>query len=302
MIAVARRAAVGAAFALALGAACSGPDHAKRTQQSAALSEGVVAAVDGDPIALSEVERLAHRGALTPSAALARLEAEALLAAEAARRGYGDAPEVSAVAAQALVQLLLERDVEREKPSPSELDEALAQRGERIHTPELRAATHVLAVLPKQPTPEQESAARAFVDDAARKLREASDPLATITSFRQASPERQRVGVEIKVEELPPFPREGAVVREFGEAMFALAKPGAVGGPVRTQFGWHVLVLREILPEKHVPEAEVRAELEAELTLQKRQKRVEVLLRTLSSRTRVTYGNDVKNVLAQLEF
>ncbi len=54
------------------------------------------------------------------------------------------------------------------------------------------------------------------------------------------------------------------MAKPFEEALFAM-QPGEVRGPVKTEFGWHVIKLEEIAEEKSRSFEEVRAELEPEM-------------------------------------
>ncbi len=60
-------------------------------------------------------------------------------------------------------------------------------------------------------------------------------------------------------------------VGPFADALFSM-KPGEVRGPVRTQFGYHILRLDEIQPAKQKALQDVRAELEAEYRKQEAEK------------------------------
>jgi PPIC-type PPIASE domain len=285
------------AGALVLCAACGGASTREHSNAGGALTQGVVANVDGTAITVADVQRLCERGGLTPRAALERLEAEALLAGEAERRGYAEVDAVDHVGQQALVQALLKADIESEKPTEAELAEAYANSGTRFHTPERRVATHVLAVLPKKPTPEIEAAEKEFAADAITKLKAAADPSAVLETLKQTS-----APFPIRVEVLPPTPRDGVFVPEFTQAMFSLDEPGIVPTPVRTQFGWHAIWLREILPDTRVPEAEARAQLSQEITLSKRQRRLEALAKQLEQSAGVTYAPKVRDALTVLEY
>lgn len=283
--------------ALAVCAACGGASTREHSSAGGALTQGVVANVDGTAITIADVQRLCERGGLTPRASLERLEAEALLAGEAERRGYAEVEAVDRAGRQALVQALLEADIESENPTQAEIAAAYANSSERFHTPERRVATHVLAVLPKQPTPETEAAEREFAADAITQLKAAADPNTVLETLKHAS-----APFPIQVEVLPAAPREGAFVPEFTQALFSLAEPGIVPTPVRTQFGWHAIWLREILPEIRVPEAEARALLAQEIAVSKRQRRLEVLSQQLEQSATVTYAPKVRDALAVLEY
>ena len=49
----------------------------------------------------------------------------------------------------------------------------------------------------------------------------------------------------------------------FADALFAMQK-GEIRGPVKTQFGYHIIRLEDVRPSRQRPFEEVRAELEAE--------------------------------------
>lgn len=58
--------------------------------------------------------------------------------------------------------------------------------------------------------------------------------------------------------------------REFGAALPELSE-GKWVGPVRSAYGWHLVYLTAVLPERQQPLAEVRERVAADLTLSKRQ-------------------------------
>ncbi|MGK9850349.1 peptidylprolyl isomerase, partial [Salmonella enterica subsp. enterica] len=56
---------------------------------------------------------------------------------------------------------------------------------------------------------------------------------------------------------------KGATVPEFEQALFAL-KPGQISEPVKTEFGWHLIQLREVKAGQARPFEEVREQLATE--------------------------------------
>ena len=257
----------------------------------------VVSTINGVGIGAEAVQRLARAGGLSPRAALARLQAEELLAEEAEQRGYGSLSETSRLARQALVQELLERDIEAERVDDAEITRAYAAARARFDIPPLRAATHVLAVVPKQASAAQENAARAFAEAACRELRAAADPAAVLESIKARTSE----GLQIKVEALPAFPDDGRFVPEFSRAVFAMSAPGVVPEPVHTIFGWHAIVVSEIRPATAVSLAEARAELQRQLETQLRRRKIDSMLATLRSQTPIQYAATLRQTLDALD-
>jgi len=58
------------------------------------------------------------------------------------------------------------------------------------------------------------------------------------------------------------------MVKAFDDAVFAM-KPGEVTGPVASEFGWHVIKLINVTPEKQRAFDEVKAQIETDLKRQK---------------------------------
>jgi hypothetical protein len=257
----------------------------------------VVSTVNGSGIRAQEVQRLARAGGLSARAALARLQAERLLAQEAEQRGYGHSLETQRVARQALVQALLERDIEAERVDEAEISRAYTAARTRFEIPERRLASHVLALLPKAATKDQERAAHAFIEAACRELRASHDPAQTLEAFKAQSTS----ALPLKIEALPAFANDGAFVPEFSQAVFAMPRPGIVPAPVRTAFGWHAIVVWDIEPAKLVPMAVARAELQRELATQLHRRDIESLLTGLRKRTPIQYADAARQALDELE-
>jgi parvulin-like peptidyl-prolyl isomerase len=225
------------------------------------------------------------------------LQAERLLAAEAERRGYAGSSETQRVARQALVQALLARTVEANAISDAQLDAAYGPQKDRFEQPELRRSKHLLAPVSAKATQAEQDAARAFVATAITRLQAATSVDQVFDALRAEAPE----ALKVKVEQLPPAKPEGTFVAEYSKALFSLAAPGVVPEPVRTNYGYHAIVLTEIIPPKVIPRQEAFNALREELETSERKQRLDALVLELQHNTRVTYAQDAPKQLAALE-
>jgi parvulin-like peptidyl-prolyl isomerase len=293
-----------ALWGLAIGSACGsdseGAETATESSQSAVASD-VVATVDGEPVAVDDVVRVARVAKLAPKTAARRLRDELLLAKEARRRGYRDRREVVRARRKALVQALLEREVEERAQAEDISREALKERyraqADRFRQPERRASVHVLAGLPEDADPELEERARELAARALRELRGSDSRTAVLDRYRQLDSEAAD-GLDVKVERLPPTARDGSLAEPYLEALFDAPAPAPLEDPVRTRFGWHAIVLTDIQEAKEKPLSAVEEELRREIVTQRRHHRLSSLVRELSESTAIEERSDaVKDVL-----
>jgi hypothetical protein len=102
--------AVACALLFVLLTACSTP--AERGESTQVAHGSAAALVNGDPIALSEVEALARATGVTPKRALEQLVAERLLAQHAEARGYAQSAAVERELERARVRAVLSAEIE----------------------------------------------------------------------------------------------------------------------------------------------------------------------------------------------
>jgi len=138
-------------------------------------------------------------------------------------------------------------------PAPGEPDEAsLQQRYEqekaRFTEPEQRLASHVLIR-----SDGDDAAAQAQATALAEEARNGAD-FAALARAHSADPGSASQGGDLG------WVERGMMVGAFEDALFAM-QPGEIKGPVKTDFGWHVLYLRELKPGAQVPFESVRDEL-----------------------------------------
>ncbi|MCS7268228.1 MAG: peptidyl-prolyl cis-trans isomerase [Geminicoccaceae bacterium] len=141
-----------------------------------------------------------------------------------------------------LVILAAEDLAEEYAPSEEELAAEYERRRSAYTTPEQRSGSQLLAK------------DRAVLEEAARRA-------ARGESFQEIARALEAEGVSFAT--LGPAER-GVLPEEIDRLLFSLA-PGETGGPVESLFGWHLLRLERIEPERVRPFAEVRAELRREL-------------------------------------
>lgn len=276
---------VGVVLGLALAFGCAedrsggGPDLA---EGEARLGGAVVSTVDGEPITLADVTRVVRDTGLEPRAALRRLQEATLLAREAERRGYDGRPAVRTARRKAAVQALLEREVERlaapEDVSEEELRQALEARKDSLARPERRASQHLLAKVAKDAPEDEARAARRVAEQALRDLRDAEQGpegwQAVLDGYRDG-------GSDVVVEDLPAVDRESPFAEPYLEALFDASRIGPVADPVRTEFGWHAIVVTEIHPAREASVEALRSELRDTLATEKRHRRLVELVSEL---------------------
>lgn len=283
-------------LAMALAAGCGGAGEGGEEQArrgSSQVGGVVVSTVNGHPIRLEDIERLARAAGLTPEQALERLQAEELLMAEAERRRVSGAA-VELVAERTRVQALLDRVTADVVASDGEI-KAAYERDERFHRPELRASFHVLARAASSAKPEQVEAARAVALKALADMK-ALDDAALAARYTGAID-----GVQVKAEAVPSSPPDGRLVREYLSALFSLSAPGVVGEVVRTRFGFHAIRVTEITPRFDAPYDEAAAVLRDEITNEKRAAAVEALLTELRRAHSIAIPGDVGDKLSLVE-
>jgi len=127
---------------------------------------------------------------------------------------------------------------------------------------EQRQASHILvAVKPDAGEPER-AAAKKTAEALAAEAK--ANPAKFADLARQKS---QDPGSAAQGGDLGSNPR-GSMVKAFDDAVFSM-QPGEIRGPVQSEFGWHVIRLVAVTPEKTRSFEEVKAQIETELRRQK---------------------------------
>jgi hypothetical protein len=234
-----------------------------------AIPAGYVATVGRDGIAGNTVERVAAAQSLPASAALERALSDALFAAEGRKRAHP--ARVLTAERHALARMLLESVWAEARaagpPTDAEVAAETARRWWEVDRPELRRTSHAVAMASAKA---DDARLRGFAQRVATALATATDA----ASFRTLAAPFKDAGFEFRVEDLSPVDSEGSAVEPSRPpppgsrlATFKIPAVGRQSGIVKTSFGYHIILLTEVLPEYRVPLEERRKTFAEEVIL-----------------------------------
>jgi peptidyl-prolyl cis-trans isomerase D len=139
----------------------------------------------------------------------------------------------------------------------AEIEEYYEENAEQFTRPEQRRARHILIKAGSSASEQELAEARNEAEQLLSQLRAGAD-FAELA--RQHSEDE---GTISEGGDLGWFPR-GRMVPEFDEAVFGM-EPGELAGPVRTNYGFHVIRLEEIRQAGTQPLEEVREQIRSQL-------------------------------------
>ena len=262
---------------VAISAAACGQAAAPVSQASAPVPSAVappvgpddleVARVGGRPVWGSCVAGQVARGAPTRQVALDECITFELLAQHAEQRGLATDPMVQEATRQALVSQLIAREFEAKVHTTKDLgpafDDIVTKNAWRMNRPDLRASAYVRAKLPPEATPAEEAAARATIDEVAQRLAGETGLLGPALA-PLVDPIGAAHGIKLEITDVPPGPRT-KWVPTYGDALHAIPEVGRASGPVRTKWGWEVVVWTGGLPPRTLTREQLAAEMFPEL-------------------------------------
>jgi len=146
----------------------------------------------------------------------------------------------------------------------------------RIGGQEERRASHILIAAAKDAPAAERAKAKAKAEEVLAQARKSPESFAELAKKYSQDPSSAAKGGDLDY-----FTR-GAMTKPFEDAAFAL-KPGEIGGPVETEFGFHIIKLTDVKAPKQKTFEEMRPELEAELKKQQAQKKFAELADTFSN-------------------
>lgn len=252
-----------------LAVASCAPAGDAPTQRASSL-DGQVAEIAGQSVSPAEVAAVARAQKVSPARALEIIVAEARLARAADERGLGDRPEAKVERRAALAAAVLrgiKRESESSPPTAEELAEIRRAHWTELDRPEALQVVHVVAqAAPDHP---RRADAKAIGEKLLAAVRGATSP----DDFRTRASAVPGFGVEITVEAIGPFVKDGRIVSDsdatldlaFVQASFALEKPQDTSPLVASSFGFHVIMLVERLPPITIPDEQLLPLVTAEV-------------------------------------
>jgi hypothetical protein len=265
---------------LVLAAACgsgSPPSEDEPLQRAAPVISAIapregaddleVAKVNGRPVWGSCVVHQMSRGARTREAALDECIQFELLAQTAEQRGLAADPTVVEATRRELVSREVAVDFEARTASPADLGERmtkwLTDNAWRMHRPDLRASSYARVNVPKGAPPEVEAKAKALSEQIAAAL---ATEVGLLPANVKDTAERIGKGSDLGLDiaDVKPTPRT-SLDKPYADALYAVPEIGRIAGPVRTQWGWDVILWNGGLPPKESTQDEIAAEVFPEL-------------------------------------
>lgn len=243
----------------------------------------IVARVGGRPIGASEVEARMEADGVDAHAALDMLIEEDVLAQEAARAGFTIRSEDQRTIERLMVRSML-RDFEAELTPESISDEEVAEdfekHGDKLQVLERRDSWHILVR-------EASDSGRTLADSILREIRRSEDP---VTVYERYSGKRApETAFDLKTEDLPAITMKANIEEPYKIALFAAKSEGPLKSPVKTSFGWHAIVLTEIIPGERKTLEDLDSEIRERLSQKKRFEKLARTVEGLEARGLVDY-------------
>ncbi|HEY6931186.1 MAG TPA: SurA N-terminal domain-containing protein [Thermoanaerobaculia bacterium] len=143
--------------------------------------------------------------------------------------------------------------------SEADLQAEYAKRKDSFTVPEQVTAAHILFKVDPSQGPEADAKAKAKAEKIAELAKSGKD-FAKLANENTEDPSGKGNGGQ-----LPPF-SHGQMAPEFERVAFALEPGGPVAGPIKTQFGYHIIKVISKTPARTRSLDEVRPQLQAEIS------------------------------------
>jgi peptidyl-prolyl cis-trans isomerase D len=136
----------------------------------------------------------------------------------------------------------------------------------RLSGKEERRASHILIAVPKGAPAAEREKAKAKAEELLAAVKKSPESFGEVAKKNSQDP-----GSAAKGGDLEYFAR-GAMTKPFEDAAFSFKK-GEIGGPIETEFGYHIIMVTDVKTPKQRSFEEMRPEIEAELKKQQAQRK-----------------------------
>jgi len=265
-------------------AGCKSDSGGSRTERRDDPVVGdVIARVGGRSIGAFEVESRMAADEVGAEAALERLVDETLLAQEAERLGFnedwGDQRSIERLMVRTMLHDLEEKNTP-ESLSEEEVREVYSLHADEFRVPERRRSWHILVE-------DETEAAEALAGSILREIQEAGDPRTVFDRYADGEPEG--LEFEVRAEDLPAITEKAGMKKTYKDAIFAAKSEGPLKNAVKTSYGWHAIVVAQILPEEVRTIDEAEDDIREQLSQTKRFREIVAIVRGLEAQGLVHY-------------
>ncbi len=151
------------------------------------------------------------------------------------------------------VKISIDQIAKTIEPSEEEIRQYYDEQQQAFSTPEQRHVRHILIAVPSTATAEQRQKALGKAREIRQKLLHGED-FSKLAKETSDDPGSRNKGGDLG------WVRRGVMEKSFEQATFSLAKD-EISDPVETPFGYHLIQVTEIQPEKIKPFEEVRDQI-----------------------------------------
>ena len=267
-------------------AACERSDSAAiEAERPAREVHRVVARVGDEVIGASDVAERMRVGGLDPRAALDELIDEVVLVNEARTRGVRASAEERRAIERVMVRRMLadfEAELTPQRVPDEEVRADFETYRDKFQVPERRESWHILVR-------DSSDAGRRLAETILGKLRGARDPRVLYEHYAGGRDEHE---LEVIAEELPAISRSAGFEKAYKDALFDAESRGVLDRPVETKYGWHVIVLTDVVPGRTRELSDVEEGIRERLSQKMRFERVVQTVDALRAQGLVEYDDE----------
>ena len=246
----------------------------------------VVARVGDVSIGAAEVRDRMAADHLDAEAAVEVLIGEAALAAEAQRSGFAGTRDDERRIERLMVRTMLHALEKENAPasvSAEDVREAYAANAHEFQVPERRRSWHILVE-------SQSDAAKALAESILAELRRADDSQTIYARYADGGP--TDAGLALKAEKLPAITENAGFEKPYKDALFGAKSEGPLKEVVKTSYGWHAIVVAEIVPGSIRTREEAETEIRERLSQKRRLGAIVSIVQNLEAQGLVRYDEE----------